>query len=46
MLFRSLDLGLPEAELGLDALRQVAERTLGDGGLPWYVSYRVHVAVR
>ncbi len=41
-----LDLGLSDAELGLTALRRVAERTLGAEGLPWYVSYRVRVAVR
>jgi SAM-dependent methyltransferase len=40
-----LDLGLSEAESGLEALRQVAEQTLGDQGLPWYVSYRVRVGV-
>ena len=41
-----LDLGLSESELGLTALREVAERTLGAEGLPWYVSYRVRAAVK
>ena len=41
-----LDLGLSDAELGVTALREVAERTLGDRGLPWYVSYRVRVGVK
>jgi SAM-dependent methyltransferase len=41
-----LDLGLADDELGLIALRDVAERTLGSEGLPWYVSYRVRVGVK
>jgi SAM-dependent methyltransferase len=41
-----LDLGLSDGELGLTALREVAERTLGAEGLPWYVSYRVRAAVK
>jgi ubiquinone/menaquinone biosynthesis C-methylase UbiE len=41
-----LDLGLSDGELGLTALRDVAERTLGAEGLPWYVSYRVRAAVK
>jgi SAM-dependent methyltransferase len=41
-----LDLGLSEAELGLDELRRVSERTLGAEGLPWYVSYRVRIGVK
>jgi len=40
-----LDLGLSDDELGLTALRGAAERALGPGGLPWYVSYRVRVAI-
>jgi len=43
---RMLDLGFSDAQLGLDNLRQVAERALGDGGLPWYFSYRVRVGVK
>jgi hypothetical protein len=30
-----LDLGLSDDELGLTALRRVAERALGTEGLPW-----------
>jgi len=30
-----LDLGLSDDELGLTALRRVAERALGAEGLPW-----------
>jgi SAM-dependent methyltransferase len=41
-----LDLGLADDELGLTALRRVAERVLGAEGLPWYVSYRVRVGVK
>jgi len=41
-----LDLGHSDGELGLTALRDVAERTLGADGLPWYVSYRVRAAVK
>ncbi len=38
--------GVTEEEIGLDALRRVAERALGDGAVPWYWSYRVRVALR
>ena len=41
-----LDLGLPEAELGVEAFRETAARVFGDGVLPWHVSYRVRVAIR
>jgi hypothetical protein len=41
-----LDLGLADEELGLIALRDVAERTLGSEGLPRYLSYRVRVGVK
>jgi len=33
-------------ELGLTELQEVADRTLGAEGLPWYVSYRVCVGVK
>ena len=39
------NLGLDDVELGVDDLRRVAARTLGDAGLPWYVSYRVRVGI-
>jgi SAM-dependent methyltransferase len=41
-----LDLRLSDAERGLDELRRVAERTLGDIGLPWHVSYRVRIGIK
>ncbi len=41
-----LDLGLEEEALGLEAFRRAADQTLGRGGLPWYVSYRVRVGVK
>jgi hypothetical protein len=41
-----LDLGPGDQDLGLTTLRAVADRTLGSTGLPWYVSYRVRIAVR
>jgi len=41
-----LDLGLSDDELGLTALREVAEGTLGSEGLPWYASYHVRVGVK
>ena len=41
-----LDLGLEEEALGLEASRRAADQTLGRGGLPWYVSYRVRVGVK
>ncbi len=41
-----LDLGLSETEVGLDELRRGAAETLGDRGLPWYVSYRVRIAIK
>jgi len=41
-----LELGLSDDELGLTVFREVAERTLGPDGLPWYVSYRVRMGVR
>jgi hypothetical protein len=43
---RMLDLGFSDMELGLDELRRVAERTLGNQGLPWYFSYRIRVGVK
>ena len=41
-----LDLGLSDDALGLAAFREVAGRTLGDKGLPWYVSYRVRIGMK
>ncbi|MBV7335479.1 class I SAM-dependent methyltransferase [Chloroflexi bacterium TSY] len=41
-----LDQGVSATELGLDELRQVAQRILGERGLPGYISYRVRVGVK
>jgi len=41
-----LDLCLSESELGLTALREVSERTLGDNGLSWHARYHVRVGVK
>ncbi len=41
-----LDGGVRATEVGLDALRQVAQRTLGEQGLPGYVNDRVRVGVK
>jgi ubiquinone/menaquinone biosynthesis C-methylase UbiE len=38
--------GVTEKEIGLDTLRQVASRTLGDAPFPWYWSYRVRIGLR
>jgi SAM-dependent methyltransferase len=38
--------GVTEEEIGLDALKKVAERTLGDPNVQWYWSYRVRVGLR
>jgi ubiquinone/menaquinone biosynthesis C-methylase UbiE len=38
--------GLSEANIGLDELRAVAQRTLGDALQPWYFSYRVRVGIK
>jgi SAM-dependent methyltransferase len=41
-----LDSDVTATEVGLNELRQVAQRTLGDQGLPAYFNYRVRVGVR
>jgi len=41
-----MELGLPAGELGVDELREVADRRLGSAGCPWYVGYRVRLAVK
>jgi hypothetical protein len=38
-------LGVSDEEMGLTALAEVAERHLGDGEVPLYVSYVVHLGV-
>jgi len=37
--------GMREEEIGLDRLRAVAKRTLGDRPQPWYFSYRVRLGI-
>jgi hypothetical protein len=41
-----LRVGVSEAEIGIDELRRVAERTIGADPVPWYWSYRVRLGVR
>ncbi len=43
---RMLNLGFSDAELGLDNLRQIAERKLGDGGISCCFSYRIRAGVK
>ena len=35
-----------DAELGIDEFRRASERSLGPTGLPWYVTYRIRIAVK
>jgi SAM-dependent methyltransferase len=46
LLERWLAAGKSEADLGLDNLREVATRVLGDRAWPWYIGYRVRLGVR
>ena len=38
--------GVSEDEAGITALREVAQRVLGDALRPWYFSYRVRLGVK
>lgn len=38
--------GVGEDEIGITALREVAQRVLGDAIVPWYFSYRVRLGVK
>ena len=38
--------GVSEDEVGTTALREVAQRVLGDAPQPWYFSYRVRLGVK
>jgi SAM-dependent methyltransferase len=38
--------GASEEEIGITALRSVAERVLGDAVVPWYFSYRMRVGIK
>ncbi len=42
----TLDRGVREDEIGFDELRSLAERVLGEEGLPWYWTYRVRIGVK
>lgn len=44
--FRYLRQGVTEQELGLDQLREVANRVIGDEPIPWYLSYRVRIGIK
>jgi ubiquinone/menaquinone biosynthesis C-methylase UbiE len=43
---KMLQLGVQEHEIGLDGLREVAQRVLGDKPRRWHWSYRLRVGVR
>ncbi len=38
--------GASPEELGLHALREVADRILGQDPQPWYIGYRIRLAVK
>ncbi len=38
--------GISEAEIGLDALRATAERTLGNEPRPWFLSYTLRIGIK
>jgi len=38
--------GLNETEIGLDRLREIAQRTVGEGPSSWYFSYRVRLGIK
>ncbi len=44
--FRYLKEGVTEQELGLDQLRDVANKVIGDEPVPWYLSYRVRIGIK
>jgi ubiquinone/menaquinone biosynthesis C-methylase UbiE len=37
--------GLSECEIGIDSLREVSEKTLGNNPAPWYFCYRVRFGI-
>jgi SAM-dependent methyltransferase len=41
-----LEAGATETDVGLDRLREIAERTIGATPCPWFISYRAWVGVR
>ena len=44
--FRYLTQGITEQELGLDQLKSVAHRVIGDTPVPWYLSYRMRIGIK
>ncbi len=44
--FRYLAQGVTEQELGLDSLKEVAHRVIGEQPIPWYLSYRMRIGVK
>ncbi len=44
--FRYLTQGVTEQELGIDQLKDVAHRVIGDAPVPWYLSYRVRIGIK
>ena len=44
--FRYLTQGVTEQELGIDQLKDVAHRVIGDTPIPWYLSYRVRIGIK
>ncbi len=43
---RYLKQGVTEQELGIDQLKEVAHRVIGEEPIPWYLSYRVRIGVK
>ena len=44
--FRYLTQGVTEQELGLDQLKEVAHRVIGEEPISWYLSYRVRIGIK
>lgn len=44
--FRYLSQGVTEQELGIDQLKEVAHKVIGDKSIPWYLSYRVRTGIK
>ena len=44
--FRYLTQGVTEQELGIDQLKDVAHRVIGDTPIPWYLSYRMRIGIK
>ena len=44
--FRYLTQGVTEQELGIDQLKDVAHRVIGEKPIPWYLSYRACIGIK